>query len=333
MRVHAAILYALVTAMSAAFVYGSTYEAFRSFSLADPGGAADAVEYVKISRGDPDVDLDGPHFRRWVTPAAARLVRPFADRLVADPELAVRLSFYLVNLTISIATGVVLFALLRAMAFPALLSLLGVAAFATSRATVMATATPMADAIYYLAIAALVFLSFGGRTLALAILLPVLVLSKETILPFLLLPVLTGMRKTPAYWASLAVALLVFVINGRVVDTLYATQGPTLIENLAEHVDQVGLSVRSLLTPGGLDDLQSGFSLLLPLAAAGAWLNARHRYHVIPAAVVATLPIAFALALLSGNTGRMLFAAFPAVTAYALIAIEHVTRKSGAGPS
>ena len=61
----------------------------------------------------------------------------------------------------------------------------------------------------------------------------------------------------------------------------------------------------------------------------GAWLNARHRYHEVPAVVVATVPIAIGLALLSGNTGRMLFAAFPAVIAYALIAVEHVSRGRG----
>ena len=52
----------------------------------------------------------------------------------------------------------------------------------------------------------------------------------------------------------------------------------------------------------------------------------RYRYHHVPAVVVATVPIALGLALLSGNFGRMLFAAFPAVIAYALITVEHVAR-------
>ena len=61
------------------------------------------------------------------------------------------------------------------------------------------------------------------------------------------------------------------------------------------------------------------------MSIIGAWLNRRYAYHDIPMVVNATLPIAIGLALLSGNIGRMLFAAFPAVIAYALIAIEHVT--------
>ena len=112
MRPHAASLYALVTAFSIAILYGATYQQFRFFSLAAPGGAIDAVEYVKISMADPTVDLDGPHHYRWVTPAAARLILPAITRLAPDPELGARLSFYLVNFTISTATCLLLFALL-----------------------------------------------------------------------------------------------------------------------------------------------------------------------------------------------------------------------------
>ena len=305
-------------------LYGSTFQSFRFFNLTDPGGAADAVEYVKISRGDPDVDLDGPHFYRWLTPAAARLVLPISESLVSDPDFATRLSFYFVNFAFSTATGVILFALLQAMGFSVLASLIGLCLFASSRATVLVTATPMVDAAYYCAIAAVCYLTVANKTVALALLLPVLVLSKETVIPFLLLPLLTPMRRSPAVWAGLAVAGLTFVVSGRLIDATYATQGPSLADSVWEHLDQIGTSLQALGTPAGLHDLQSGFSFLIALAAVGAWLNARHRSHAVPVVVVATLPIALVLALLSGNAGRMIFAAFPAVIAYALVAIEQV---------
>ena len=309
-------------------LYGSTVQPFRFFDLADPGGAADAVEYVKISRGDPDVDLAGPHFYRWLTPAAARLVLPITKSLASDPDLATRLSFYFVNFAFSTATGVIVFALLQAMGFSILASLIGLCLFASSRATVLVTATPMVDAAYYSAIAAVCYLTVANKTVALALLLPVLVLSKETVIPFLLLPLLTPMRKSRAIWAGLAVACLTFVVSGRLVDATYATQGPSLAESVGEHLDQIETSLHALGTPGGLHDLLSGFSFLGALAVLGAWLNARHRHHSVPGVVVATVPIALGLALLSGNTGRMFFAAFPAVIAYALIPIEHVARIS-----
>lgn len=328
MRENPGVRYALVLAFSVAILYGSTFQLFRGFSLAATGGAVDAVEYVKISRGDADIDRRGPHLYRWVTPAAARLIQPVVDRLAPNPEAAVRLSFYLVNFAISAATSVIVFALLQALGFSILVSLIGVCAFASSRATVMATAFPMVDAIFYCAVAASLFLIIARKALVLALLLPVLALSKETILPFLLLPLLTEMRRSRAYWASLAAALVTFVISDRVVDGLYAAEGPSIADSVGEHLDQVVLSLQSLGTLRGLHDLQSGFSVLIPLSVIGAWLNARHRYHSIPRVLVATVPIALGLALLSGNMGRMFFAAFPAVIAYALIPIEHVARLS-----
>ena len=84
-----------------------------------------------------------------------------------------------------------------------------------------------------------------------------------------------------------------------------------------------------MFTPAGIHDVQHGFSLFLPLSVIGAVLNARYRYHEVPVVVIATVPIAGVLALLSGNTGRMFFAAFPAVIVYALISVEHVTRVDG----
>lgn len=331
MRQRAALRHALITAFAVAVLYGSTYQQFRFFSLAAPGGAFDALEYVKISRGDPGVDLDGPSHYRWVTPAAARLILPAVDRGIQDPELAVRLSFYLVNFGFSTATCVILFALLQAMGFSPVLSLLGVCAFASSRATVLVTATPMVDAVYYCAVAGAIYLIVAKRTLALVLVLPLLALSKETILPFLLLPLMTDLRRSRAYWASLAGALLLFVASTRIVDALYLVEGPSVADSVLDHVAEVAPNLLGFLTLGGIHEFQSGFSFLLPLAVIGAWLNARHRYHSVPVVVVATVPIALGLALLSGNTGRMFFASFPAVIAYALISIEHVARSYAPG--
>lgn len=325
--------YWLVLAVSIALLYGATYQQFRFFTLAAPGGISDAVEYVRIARGDPAVDRTGPHQYRWITPALARAVEPLAGRLVEGPDAAITLSFYLVNFAFSTATCLILFALLQALAFPVPLALLGVAAFASSRATVMATATPLADAVYFLAVVTVLALVVTKRTLWLALLLPLLALTKETILPFLLLPLLTDMRRARAYWLALPVAALAFAVSGQAIDARSAMQGPSLVQNVREHLPEVGNHLAALFSLRGLHDLQSGFSLLLPLAAIGAWLNARHRYHAIPVVVVATVPLALLLALLSGNTGRMFFAAFPAVIAYALIAVGHVTRTHGAPPT
>lgn len=307
-----------------ALLYGSTYQQFRFFSLAAPGGATDAIQYIEMSHGNPDIDS---HVRyRWPTPFAARMVSPALEKLVNDHELAVRLSFYCVNFAFSLIACVAFFGLLRALEFPLVLSLLGVSAFASSRITVLVTGTPMVDAGYYCAISVLLYLVVARKAGILAVMLPLMVLCKETIWPFLFLPLLTPMRRSPAYGAGLLGAALAFAISRHVVDILYPVNLSTLADEVAEHLAGVPENLALLLTLGGLHDLQNGFSLLLPLALAGALINARRRRYAIPRVVLASVPIGLGLAVLSGNLGRMFFAAYPAVIALALITIDHVAR-------
>lgn len=314
----------LATAVSIVVLYGSTYQQFRFFSLDRPGGATDAVHYVEMAEGAPIVDPEMRHYR-WLTPSAARLLRPITNAIVGDGELSMRLAFYLVNFTFSLIAANALFRLLQALGYSSLLSLLGVAMFASSRIIVIASGTPLVDAGYFCAVAIIVWLSVERRTLALAMMLPLLVLTKETVIPFMLLPLLTELRKSPVIWAGLAAATGTFVISRQLVGGYYSGDDPSAAATIIEHLQLGGETLARLFTPAGLHDIQNGFSLLLPLSIAGAWLNARERYHHVPQVVLATVPIALVLALLSGNLGRMFFAAFPAVIAYALIAIEHLT--------
>ena len=326
-RTNAVRLYALVIAFSAAMLYGSTYQQFRFFDLAAPGGAADAVYYVPMSRGDFDIGMH--HRYRWLTPTIAGLVRPALQDSTQDKALAVNLSFYIVNFAFSLGACIALFALLQAMGFSIPLSLLGMSAFASSRVTVLVTATPLVDAAYFCAIAILLYLCATKKRWMLAIALPILALSKETVLPFLLLPLLTDTRRSGAYWAALLAAAATFILGLRIMDTLHPPKGPTLPQTILEHIAGIPQHFGEMLTLRGMHDLQSGFSFVLVLAAIGAWLNARHRIRAIPLFVLATIPIGLGYALLSGNLGRMFFTAFPAVIAYALISIEHVSRTFG----
>ena len=322
-------LYALVLAFSAAILYGATYQQFRFFNVDAPLVPTDAIHYVQMSRGN--FDFEDHHRYRWLTPTAVRFVLPIVEGAVQDKALADKLSFYFVNFAFSLGTCIALFALLQAMGFSVLLSLLGVCAFSSSRITVLVTATPLVDAAYFCAIATLLYLVVARKHLTLALLLPVMALCKETILLFLLLPLLTDMRKSRAYGAALLASFLTFIISRRIIDDIYPAHGSNLADVILEHLVEVPENLGALLTLRGIHDLQNGFSFLLLLAAMGAWLNARHRYYVIPHVVIATVLIGLGYAFLSGNLGRMFFAAFPAVIAYALVAIDHLARGSGQG--
>jgi len=314
----------LVATVSAAILYGASYQQFRFFTLADPGGATDAVHYVAMAKGERPSEPEIRHYR-WVTPAAASLVMPITRQLVVDDdELGLRLAFYLVNLAFSLVACLALFWLLQAMGFSTALGLLGVCAFASSRITVLVTGTPLVDAGYFCAVALLVCLTVQRRVTPLAALMPVLILLKATTIPFLLLPLLTPLRHRWVIWVGLLAAAASFVSSGQILSNIYGDSDASYVGTLVEHAVALPHTASRLFTWSGVYDLQNGFSLWLPLAVAGAWLNARHRTRDVPLVVVATVPIAFGFALLSGNFGRMFFAAFPAVISFALIAVEHV---------
>lgn len=321
-------VYALVGLFAAAVLYGATYQSFRFFDPNAPGGATDALHYIAMAEGSVPSEPEIRHYR-WVTPGAARLLRPITLALVGD-ELATRLAFYIVNFSFSLVAAIALFAMLRTLGFSILISLLGMCAFASSRVIALVTGTPLVDAGYFCFIAVISCLLVANRGTALALLIPLFALGKETILPFLLLPLLTRMRSSRVLWAGYACAGLGLFVKVMAIDRAYASENPGVSTTVLEHVAELPATALRLATIGGLHDLLHGFSLLLPLAVAGAWLNARHHYRRVPLVITATIPIAFGLALLSGNMGRMFFAAFPAVIAYVLITVEHLTAAKSA---
>jgi hypothetical protein len=319
-RLRAARVYAFVLAFAAAILYGATYQQFRFFNLDDPGGASDAVDYVEMSKRNFEI---GFHRYRWMTPTAAMLVRHVLEGSVRDQALAVKLSFYIVNFAFSLGACVALFALLQAIGFSVPLALLGICAFASSRITVLATATPLVDAAYFCAVTTLLYLIVARKGVILAMSLPIIVISKETILPFLLLPLLTELRRSRAYMVGLAAAALTFATSIYIMNMTSA--GPSYAETVFDQFDTVRSNIEYLFSLQGVHDLQNGFSFFLIFAAHGAFLNRKYHLYVILRALLATIPIGLAYAVLNGNLGRMFFVAFPAIIAFALVLIDYVS--------
>lgn len=316
-------LHLLVAAIAIAVLYGSTYQQFRFFDVARPGGATDAGDYLAMARGEPGPDADYIAYR-WLTPLAAGTLASAAFGFTGERDLALRLGFYVLNFAFSATAALLLFRLLLALRFAPLTAIIGMCAFASSRITVLVTGTPLVDAAYFCAIVAILYLTVT-RSQWLFWLLPVFVLSKETILPFMLLPLLTELRRSARLWMALALSFALFAFTNYLVSTTHHIAALPVFTPATMHLPNVLPNLKRLATLAGLHDLQNGFSLWLALAAIGVWSEPRPR-RTVPAVVIATVPIALTLALLSGNIGRMFFACFPAVIAYALIPLESVTR-------
>jgi hypothetical protein len=310
----------MLVCVIAGFLYGSTYQQFRHFDASDPRGISDWDGYVAMSHGQFGPPASDVHRYRPVVPWIASLVRPLLPSSVTRDERE-RLPFYLTNFFFSLAAAVLLFQLLLVMHFEPVVALVGVAIFTSSRITVLATATPLTDSYYFASIAAVLLCTVANRAGALAMVLPMVVLSKETIVPFMLLPLLTGLRRSRLLYAGYAAAAAVLIGSRMMIEARIAPAKP-FAEIAAEHLANVGTNLAALLSLRGVHDLSAGYSLFLPLAIVGYLWQRRRRSRVVPLVLDVCVTLALALGLLSGNFGRLFFSSFPAVIAYALTVVS-----------
>jgi hypothetical protein len=98
-----------------------------------------------------------------------------------------------------------------------------------------------------------------------------------------------------------------------------------------EHLPNIVASLHRLCGPKGIHDLLHGFSLLAAIAVAGLVLDRRSGTPRMPGFLLLIVPFGFATGLVSDNMGRMLFAAYVPVFAYALIGIERFCSPASAG--
>jgi len=314
-------------------LYGATYQQFRHFDLSDPRGADDAVGYIKMSHGSPSVSPTQQH--RLLIPYMASLVHNMLQPLVANKEELDKLSFYVVNFIISTGTALLLFGILTRLGFVWQLSMLGTIFFLTSRITVLSVGTPLVDSLYFFAIGLIIHLMLYEKVVLLACLCPMLVLFKETIIPFLFLPFAVRSMRSWKMVFSVIFSLCVFVIFKHIVQQ---ESGETQFASLFTIVMQYAWfntlpSLRRLCTLAGIHDFFNGFAFLAALAPFGLLVNRRYHKYKIPGFLLLPIPIAFALGLMNGkmegltlihgNLGRMFFAAYVPLIVYSLILIEY----------
>ena len=170
------------------FNYGVSFQQFLHFDWADPRGLGDSLSYLAMSNGDSDIA--SIHRYRIIIPFLADFVRNVIRPLVSSDQLHAidTLSFYIVNYLITSLVGLFLYLFLIELKFKPERSLMGVFIFLGSRITILSTGAPMVDSLYHLAIIVIVYFCLTQRSMLLCLLTPLLILTKETTVPFLFLP-------------------------------------------------------------------------------------------------------------------------------------------------
>lgn len=311
-------------------LYGATYQQFRHFDLKDPRGADDAVSYIEVSHGNGNASPTQLH--RVLIPYLASVVQKALHPFIADQDEVDKLSFYIVNFIFAAVTAMLLSGILSKLGFDWKMSMLGTIFFISSRIIALTVGTPLLDSAYFFAIGVIIYLILHDKALLLACLCPLLILFKETIIPFLFLPLLVKEMRNWKIICSIILSLGVFFMFRHIIQHTGADNQPV---SLAATVMQYILintpfSLKQLCTPAGIHDLFNGFAFLAVFAPLGMLVNRKYHKYKIPGFLLLPIPIAFGLGLIngnlhgiSGNLGRMFFAAYVPVIVYALILIEY----------
>ncbi len=313
------------------FSYGVSFQQFLHFTWADPRGLEDSLSYLAMSNGDYNVS-EGHRFR-FIIPYLANLVRQVAfippDQLnwVGGGDA---FSFYFVNSLITSLAGLILYLFLTKLKFDGKLSLLGVFIFLGSRITVLSTGAPMVDSVYFLAIIIVVYLCLTQRAILLSLLNPILILTKETTVPFLFLPLFLKTMNRKLILISLIFSFMILFWARNTVSSMvpsFTGASDPILDVVKNHWIAGTENLRQCyLTFYGWHKIFSAFSVFWVFAAFGGYLKFRKigPEYEIPLFLFWTVPIVFGFTLLSANTGRMLLSLFPLVIPYALIGIEYL---------
>lgn len=321
-------------------LYGVSAEAFRNFDAHEPAfPAEDAAYYLRMAQGDYDVWFMARN--RPIIPWLASIVSsilPKTAGLFSGPEMdkvdQLKRGFYVVNYAIMVCTGVFFIQLLLTLGFNQAWAYLGTALFLSSGVISYTTAYPMVDSGYYLAITLIVLWLIEKRVHLLWFIAPLLVIFKETLVLFLLLPYIDS----PRNWSNLvpfALGLLVLVSWRGMIFTLFGPPmaGPPsldIVMAIQTHLEFITGSLNKFLTPLGIKEVLQSFGLLFYLVPVGIYLNFKKKLVRVPAFFLWMFPIGFGFALLSSHLGRMLFSAFPALVVYILVVLKYVTNLPGA---
>lgn len=318
------------------FNYGVSFQQFLHYDWADPRGLSDSSSYLAMSNGDYAIPAN--HRYRVIIPFLTSLVRDLVQPLVPPEQLhwlggVDTFSFYIVNYFFTSLTGLFLYCFLAQLKFDSKLSLLGVFIFLGSRITVLTTGAPLVDSLYFLSIIIIIYFCLTKNTTALTILTPILILTKETIIPFLFLPFFVKQINRKFFGVSVLASFAIFFWAR---DTI-SSWSPNIIErsdpifDVVENHLATGFEniAHTYFSVGGWHGIFSTFSIFWIVAAFGAWLSFKklNTFYQIPRFLLFIIPITFGFTILSSNAGRMLLSSFPIVIPYTLIGIDYLFPK------
>ena len=306
-------------------LYGTSYQQFKYFNPDNPKGLTDTISYLEMAQGNYNVS--SVHKYRAVIPSLSRTIYNTINTSNKNSVELLKLSFYFVNFLFIFLAAYFLFFILETLGFKFILSLLGTVLFLSSRDVVISTGIPLTDSGFLFSISFIIYCCLKKKVNILTFCMPVLLILKETSLPFLLLPLRYKEFRKFKYVFSIILSVIIFLLFRKYIDYLYPSiAGQTDFFGIVNsHIHVIKKHFIHIFTLRGMHDIFHGFLLLYPIAGIGFYINYKQKLYNIPIWLYLCIPIAFGFSLLSGNLGRMFFCSYPIIIPGILIVISHIS--------
>jgi hypothetical protein len=297
--------------------------AYTMYVHYDFSHSLDTRSYLRMARGEFAGVSVTRRYRVLVPAVAAAVAWPLEQVYArvwpqrAASEWPLRLAFYLVNMALLAATGVIIFETCQLYGAAPAAAALAIVAVLCSRWAVYTAGLPLVDSLYLLVFALAFYAPKAGSAAAMVAVLLLGPLAKESfvfLVPWLLLfgrPALSW----PKQLAGLAVGGALALAVRYWIDARIGAPPTESLNNALDHVYNLAYSLKRLFSVKGIGEIFSVFGFFwLVLLAGWQWLRP------LGWPAVGLVAVVLAHMFLSGDLGRMGYLGAPVfAVAFALV--------------
>ena len=272
-------------------------------------------------------NVNSTHRYRFIIPKTVSFLRPYLGNVynpnsVKDTtkakEINDRFLFFIVNSIISASTAYLTSKYITNLGIGYLGGLIGGVFFLLSPVVIISTGTPLIDSLQYLCLILYSIFILNNQFNKLSFLFPLMVLSKETLIPLIFAPLIQKESRKKSIFISIILSISILVI---VRSFLYGSDyesNLTLYQNFLNHGLHSLERFKRLFTFKGIYRALYSYGFIMFLSLLGYLINRSRNDINMPRSIITLLPYSLFLSLLSNDTGRMLYIAFPIIIPFSV---------------